>query len=85
MRPKILCKDITKRPRFWVEREGTIVPRHTVYYIVPRDPRLIDELCKYLNSNKARDWLMANCQRAANDFIRIQSNVLKKLPIPDEF
>lgn len=82
-RPKILCKDITMKPGFWVDHKGVIIPRHTVYYVVPKDPERIDELCDYLNSQEAADWLMAHCQRAANGFIRIQSNVLKRLPIPD--
>jgi len=82
LRPKILCKDISKEPRFWVDREARIVPRHTVYYIVPKDPSRIDEIADYLNSAEAKEWLQANCQRAANGFLRIQSHVLKHLPIP---
>ena len=35
--PKILGKDITQEPHFWADREGTLVPRHTVYYMVPKD------------------------------------------------
>jgi hypothetical protein len=42
LRPKILCKDICETPRFWVDRPGRIVPRHSVYYIVPREPGAID-------------------------------------------
>ncbi len=36
LRPKILCKDIGEKPQFWVDRSGQIVPRHSVYYIVPQ-------------------------------------------------
>lgn len=85
LRPKILCKDITVQPRFWVDHEGSIVPRHSVYYVVPRDPSRIDELAAYLNSDEATEWLRANCQRAANGFLRLQSRVLKRLPIPENF
>ena len=84
LRPKILCKDIARRPTFWIDRSGTTIPRHSTYYIVPRDESILDPLCKYLNGNLARDWLVENCQRAANGFIRTQSNVLKRLPIPSE-
>ena len=84
LRPKILCKDIARRPTFWIDRSGTTIPRHSTYYIVPRDESILDPLCKYLNGRQARDWLFENCQRAANGFVRTQSNVLKRLPIPSE-
>ncbi len=82
LRPKILCKDITSRPFFLLEDTGEIVPRHSVYYIVPRDPSRIRELCDYLNSAAAQAWLTAHCQRAANGFLRLQSHVLKRMPLP---
>jgi adenine-specific DNA-methyltransferase len=84
LRPKILCKDIAERPRFWVDRTGRLVPRHSVYYIVPRRREDVDELCAFLNSERARQWLQSNCQRAANGFLRLQSHVLKRLPLPEE-
>ncbi len=84
LRPKILCKDIARQPAFWLDRSGETVPRHSVYYVVPKDESLLDPLCEYLNGKQARDWLIENCQRAANGFIRTQSNVLKRLPIPYE-
>jgi adenine-specific DNA-methyltransferase len=83
-RPKILCKDIGQSPWFVVDRSGQIIPRHSVYYLVPREPTQIDELCNYLNSPPAREWLVANCQRASNGFLRLQSHVLKCLPVPDQ-
>jgi len=82
LRPKILCKDIGKEPRFWLDHDGIIVPRHSVYYIVPRNSKSLADLLDCLNSERVRKWLMANCQRAANDFVRLQSSVLKKLPLP---
>ena len=82
LRPKILCKDIGSRPYFLVDETGGIVPRHSVYYIVPRDPSRIGELCGYLNSGIAQAWLLSHCQPAANGFIRLQSHVLKSLPVP---
>lgn len=82
LRPKLLCKDIASRPHFWIDREGSILPRHSVYYVVPKNPEILDELAEYLNSSEASDWLMRECQRAANGYIRLQSNVLKRLPIP---
>lgn len=85
LRPKLLCKDISKVPHFFVDRTGEIVPRHSVYYIVPRHPAQLDSLAAYLNGPSARDWLIGHCQRAAGGFIRLQSHVLKALPIPDEF
>ncbi len=84
LRPKILCKDITEKPYFWIDREGSLVPRHSVYYIVPADTGLIERLCDYLNSPEAGRWLAEHCQRAANGFLRLQSNILKEMPIPDD-
>lgn len=83
--PKILCKDIGQEPWFVVDEAGTIVPRHSVYYLVPRQCDRIHELCDYLNSDRAREWLVTHCQRAANGFVRLQSHTLKQLPIPEDF
>jgi len=84
LRPKILCKDITENPHFWIDRKGTLVPRHSVYYIVPEDPAIIDRLCDHLNSSNVALWLSEHCQRAANSFLRLQSSILKAIPVPDE-
>ena len=83
LRPKLLCKDITARVHFWIDRTGAIAPRHSVYYIVPAAPHQLEELQQYLNSDLVRQWLHANCQRAANNFLRLQSKVLKELPLPE--
>ncbi len=85
LKPKILCKDITSRPFFVVDSSKQIVPRHSVYYIVPRDASSIVELCAYLNSATAQAWLTAHCQRAANGFLRLQSHVLRNVPVPTDF
>lgn len=84
LRPKILCKDITQKPQFWVDRSGKLVPRHSVYYIIPKRAQAVEELCSYLNSARVREWLDANCQRAANGFLRLQSRVLERLPLSAE-
>ncbi len=84
-RPKILCKDIGARPWFVIDKQGDIVPRHSLYYLVPKDPARIHELCEYLNSTAVSDFLMAHCQRAANGFVRLQSHVLKSVPLPEKF
>jgi hypothetical protein len=83
-KPKILCKDITSRPWFVADESGDIIPRHSVYYLVPNDPGRLHELCEYLNSEVVSDYLNAHCQRAANGFLRLQSHVLKQVPIPAE-
>lgn len=82
LKPKILAKDITEIPVFVIDAKGEIVPRHTVYYIIPKDPAMIKPLADYLNSPEAHAWLGANCQRAASGCLRIQSQVLKRLPVP---
>jgi len=78
--PKIMVKDICASPQFWIDYEGTI-PRHTVYYIVPLEGVSIDALFEYLGSESAVKWLQSNSQRAQNGSLRIQSSVLKRLPI----
>ncbi len=85
MRPKILCKDVTERPQFWVDMDGSIVPRHSVYYIVPLDEEIVFDLAEYLNGPEAGHWLMGHCQRVRKGFIRLQSTILKQLPVPKEF
>ncbi|MGQ0714645.1 MAG: Eco57I restriction-modification methylase domain-containing protein [Gemmatimonadaceae bacterium] len=85
LRPKILCKDISAMPGFVVAEDSEIVPRHSVYYLVPTDPSMVHDLCAYLNSQVVLEWLTANCQRAAKGFVRLQSHVLKRVPLPAEF
>lgn len=85
LQPKIVFKDITKEPQFWAEREGDVVPRHSVYYLIPKDVALFDDLLEYLNSSEARAWMEANCQKATNGFLRLQTRVLEDLPVPREW
>lgn len=82
LRPKIVWKDITSTPRFWVDESGEIVPRHSVYYLVPKHADAIAPILEYLRSEFVRSWLANNCQRAAKGYLRLQSAVLKRLPIP---
>lgn len=84
LQPKLLCKDITATPNFVIDWSGAIVPRHSVYYIVPLNPEDLAPLASYLNSREAHAWMARNCQRAAGGFLRLQSQVLKQLPIPHE-
>ena len=80
--PKLLCRDLAKRPEFWIDRTGEIVPQHSVYYIVPRPGVTLDELCEYLNGDVAADWVRAHSQSASHGFLRLQSRVLRALPVP---
>ena len=82
-RPKIILKDITKTPYFWIDRTGDLIPLHSVYYIVPKDACQIDALCAWLNGETAGRWFAAHCQRAANGYLRLQSTVLRRLPVPE--
>lgn len=84
LRPKILCKDICDSPMFWIDAGGAVIPRHSVYYLVPSADCHIYEMADYLNSTAVKAWLFANAQRAANGFLRMQSSVLKRLPVPDD-
>jgi len=85
LRPKLLCKDIGVVPYFVADETGRIVPRHSVYYVVPSDPTRLTELAEYLNSAPAQQWLRDHCQRAAKDYLRMQSHVLKRIPVPEAF
>jgi len=84
LKPKLLCKDIGVTPFFVADREGSVVPRHSLYYLVPSVSTGIDVLSEYLNSAAAQEWLRAHCQRAAKGFLRLQAHVLKQLPVPEE-
>jgi adenine-specific DNA-methyltransferase len=79
---KILCKDITETPFFRIDYSGEIVPGHSVYYIIPKNPDFLEILHEYLNSYEVRLWLESNCQHAANGFLRLQSTILKQIPVP---
>ena len=61
------------------------MPRHSVYCLLPSDGVPLDDLLGYLNGPGARRWLSANCQKAANGFLRLQSRVLTDLPVPTEW
>lgn len=84
LQPKLLCKDVAEEPHFWRDGDGEVVPRHSVYYVVPGEGTDLEALQEYLNSDRAKRWIEANCQRAANGYLRLQSRVLKKLPVPLE-
>jgi hypothetical protein len=85
LRPKIVCKDVGEEPEFWAEPEGSVIPRHSVYYIIPKTYVELDKLLTYLNSEVAKDWIEAHAQKAYTDHIRIQSEVIEDLPVPEEF
>lgn len=85
LQPKIVFKDIAKEPRFWAEKDGDVVPKHSVYYAVPKEGVPFDELLEYLNSPEAKAWMEAHCQKAHNGFYRLQSRVLRDLPVPTEW
>lgn len=85
LQPKIVFRDISREPQFWPEREGDVIPRHSVYYLLPKEPDLFDPLLEYLNGPEARAWMEANCQKAANGFLRLQTRVLEDLPVPADW
>jgi len=37
LQPKLLCQDIAEAPQFWIDEEGDVIPKHTVYYLIPED------------------------------------------------
>lgn len=82
LQPKIVWRDITNEPKFWIDEAGEVLPRHSVYYLIPKSPEKMEELNEYLNTQPVREWLFANCQRASNGYIRLQSKVLEDLPVP---
>jgi adenine-specific DNA-methyltransferase len=83
LQPKILFKDIAETPHFWVDWTGDVVPRHSVYYLVPPDGHALMVLLNYLESSSAHEWIRENCQRAAKGYLRLQSRVLQRMPLPD--
>ncbi|GAA0287850.1 Eco57I restriction-modification methylase domain-containing protein [Halobacterium noricense] len=85
LQPKIVFRDLVQEPNFWIEERGTVVPKHSVYYAVPKDGVSVNELVEHLNSADARMWMKANCQRANNGYYRLQSRVLSNLPVPKQW
>jgi tRNA1(Val) A37 N6-methylase TrmN6 len=83
LRPKIIWRDIDSEPSFYVDEGGQIVPRHSVYYLVPKDPNMIHVLAEYLNSLEVKAWLKARCQRAANNYLRLQSHIISEVKVPE--
>jgi tRNA1(Val) A37 N6-methylase TrmN6 len=79
--PKIVVQDIQKTPVFHIDRTGAM-PKHSVYYLIPKDADLLEPLVEYLNSDDARAWLTVHCMSAAGGNLRLQSKTLAKLPIP---
>lgn len=84
LQPKILCQDLTKEPKFWLDEGGKVVPRHTVYYLIPKRKEWLDPLLDFLNSQEAIAWIESNAQRATSGSLRLQSTVLKELPVPTD-
>lgn len=84
LQPKILFKDIGAKPEFWVDWSGEVVPRHSVYYLVPQCAADLPLILDYLRSPEAGQWMEANCQRAAKGYLRLQSRVLQRMPLPQE-
>jgi len=82
LQPKIVFRDIDKEPTFWAEKKGSVIPKHSVYYAIPNEDVPLDKLLKYLNSAEARMWMEASCQKAHNGYYRLQSRVLRDLPVP---
>jgi hypothetical protein len=79
LRPKILWPDVAKTPAFYVDAVGLVVPRHSVYYLMPRDRLLLRPLAEYLNGEAVRRWIAAHAQRAASGYLRLQSHVIRAL------
>jgi hypothetical protein len=45
---------------------------------------MIYVLAEYLNSSEVREQLKHRCQRAANNYNRLQSHIIKELCIPED-
>jgi hypothetical protein len=82
LQSKIIFQDVTDNPRFWWDESGTILPRHSVYYFIPKSGVDVDQLLNYLNSDNVKRWCLNNCQKASNGYIRLQSRVIENLPVP---
>lgn len=82
-RPKIVYADLSKEPKFWIDEDGEVLPRHSVYYMIPREGVDIHALKNYLEEPEARAWLESRCQRASNGYYRFQSSIIKDLPVPE--
>jgi tRNA1(Val) A37 N6-methylase TrmN6 len=83
LRPKIIWRDVAPEPAFYIDEREQAIPRHSVYYLVPKDPGMLHALAEYLNSPEVRAWLRARCQRAANGYLRLQSHIVGEIRVPE--
>ena len=81
LQPKVMCKDIAIKPEFYLDTAGTIVPRHSIYYLVPQEHVSLEELYGMLTSQSCKDFINRYAQKAANGYLRLQSSVLKRIPL----
>jgi methylase of polypeptide subunit release factors len=82
-RPKILCPDLAREPRFAFD-SGGLVPLHSAYYLVLREDDGLDphELVAALNTDAIAKELKRRAPTAKSGYFRLQAQVLRDLPIP---
>lgn len=84
-RPKILCKRIGKREqwRFWFDAHGTVVPRHSVFYLVPRDGIDPMDLWRRLEASLTliATWIAEHAATAEGGYFSLQRSVLVLAPL----
>lgn len=81
-RPKILTRDFATEIEFWLDEAGEVIPRRTVYYMIPDASTTLHELYDYLQSEDVRNWLEATSIGGDRGH-RMSMRDLQNLPVPE--
>lgn len=85
LRPKIFVRDFSSEMKFWLDVEGSYIPRRTVFYIIPEDYVETKDLVEYLSTHQVRDWLEATSHKMKNGVNRIGVRDLREIPVPEKY
>lgn len=80
-RPKILTRDFATDVEFWIDESGEVLPRRTVYYLIPTAITDLHDLYEYLQTEAVSDWLEATTVGGDRGH-RIRTKDLQMLPVP---
>lgn len=83
LRPKILIRDFATDIEFWLDEAGEVIPRRTVYYIIPDETTDLHDLIEYLRTEDVRNWLEA-LSLGGNRGLRVSTRDLQNLPVPND-
>ena len=81
-KPKLLLPDLTKNKFLFID-DGKYYPHHNIYYITSNDIDALKILASILMSDFVREQISQIGIRMNGGFARFQSQVLKKIKVPN--